>query len=178
MSDFPPVPVVPFYLSSYSEYCFSAVEMRAIGVAAQPASATYPAANLAIYVPFFLPWDYICGGMGFGNGSSVAGNADVGIYAASGERLASTAPVARAGASSMQYVNFASQILLPPGAYYMGFSASSGAANTGWLNTSVVSASGKPMGLLQQASAHPLPATMTPAAWASTGFPLLFIFGI
>ena len=173
MTDFPVAEVPPVFVSSFSRYCYAAVAARNQGVAAAPASATYPAANRAIYIPFYLPLTWLAQGGGLVNGSSVTGNADFGIYSAAGNRIISRGSVARSGASAPQLDDFASFALLTPGRYYMGFSASSGAANTAWLNTSVTTAIGKSLGLLQEASAFPLPATMTPAAWASTGLPLV-----
>jgi len=143
---------------------------------AAPASGTYPSANLAIYVPFYLPWPYTLQGGGWVNGSSVTGTADFGVYSAAGARLISTGSVSRSGASAPQLIDFSGTIVLPPGLYYMAMSASSGAANTNWQNASVTSATGKMLGILQQATAHPLPATMSPAAWASTGYPLMGLY--
>lgn len=178
MGDWPSPAVSQVLISSFSRFCYSAIAARNQGHAAAPASATYPSANLAIYIPVFIPWTMQVQGGGWVNGSSVAGNADFGIYSADGVRLASRGSTARSGASAPQLDDFASTLLLPPGRYYMAHSASSGAANTSWMNTSITSATGKTLGLLQQASAHPLPATMTPAAWASTGYPLIGFYVI
>lgn len=177
MSDFPGGGVTQNVITSYSDRCFAAAELRAVNGMAQPASATYPAANLAIFIPMFLEVPFRAQGGLWVNGSSVTGTADSGIYTLTGTRVVSTGATTRSGASSVDGTDFPSEVLIPPGAYYLAFSASSGAANTAFLNTSVTSAIGKPAGLLQMASAHPLPATATFAAWSSTGYPICGVYG-
>ena len=58
-------------------------------------------------------------------------------------------------------------ILLPPGDYFMGLSASS--ASSGIYRSSTVGY-GRSLGIAQEASAHPLPAVMTPVALTTEGF--------
>lgn len=177
MSDFPGGGVTENIITSYGSRCFAAAELRAVNGMAQPASATYPSANLAIFIPIFTLVPFRAQGGIWVNGSSVTGTADLGVYTLLGTRVVSTGATTRSGASSVQGQDFAAEVLIPPGAYYLAFSASSGAANTAFLNTSVTSAIGKPAGLLQMASAHALPATATFAAWASTGYPICGVYG-
>lgn len=177
MSDFPGGGVTENLISSWGARCFAAAELRAVNGMAQPASATYPSANLAIFIPIYTNVPFRAQGGTWVNGSSVSGTADVGFYTLTGTRIVSTGAVTRSGASSVQAQDFSAEVLVPPGAYYLAFSASSGGANTAFLNTSVTSAIGKPAGLLQMASAHALPATATFAAWASTGYPICGIYG-
>lgn len=132
------------------------------------ASLTWPTANLAFYIPFHLPFPYVVRRVYWVNGSDVTSvNRDFGIYNAEGTRLYSTGSTAASGASDIQYVTPSSEFLLAPGRYYMALSNSSTTANRGPAGIVTVSTGqitlGTGAGVVQQASAVPLPATMTPA---------------
>ena len=135
----------------------------------------WPAANQAIFVPLAVPAWQKCVTGWWVNGSTITGsNVDVGIYSIEGVRLASTGSVAMAGASSYQSASFASIVELPPGPYYLAM-ACDGTTARGWGVSTPATNEGRIAGLLQMASAFPLPATATFAQWASTGYPC---FGI
>lgn len=138
-----------------------------------PASATGPAANQAIFVPFVVTDPYVAHRGWWWNGSVAtnAGNVSVGIYDASGTRLATTGSVAASGNSVIQTAAFTADVTLYPGqVYYMAieFSASG-------LNSTTAYASNLTMrmaGLLTQAvGANPLPANATFATWSSQVVP-------
>jgi hypothetical protein len=139
------------------------------------AAFDWPAANQAIFVPLAVPvwqrWSY-----GFWiNGSTItSSNVDVGIYSIDGVRLASTGSVVMAGATNYQSSTLLSTVELPPGPYYLAMSCNNTTAR-GWGVSTPSVTEGRMAGLLQMASAFPLPATATFSQWASTGYPY---FGI
>lgn len=137
------------------------------------ASATWPVASTAFYVPVYLPWPYPVARVFWYNGSSVASvNVDFGIYTADGTLIYSTGSTARSGASAAQYVTPTS-FLLSSGRYYFGHSCDSTTANRGGVaSTTGTVARSALAGLLQEASALPLPATMTPVTIANVYLPL------
>ncbi len=140
------------------------------------ATAAWPAASRAIYVPISLPFDYLVKRLFWSNGTTATGNVDVGIFhGTSLSKLVSTGAVAQSGTSTLQYVASASfspagDYLLTAGTYFLGASLSNTAhmfrSSDHNANTMRFS------GVLQEASAHPLPSTITPAAVASAYWPL------
>lgn len=105
------------------------------------------------------------------NGSAAGGNVEVGVYSIGGTKLFS---VSAAGSSSfnsaIQYASLANEFLLVPGRYYMACMVDNITANRISLLT-ITAIDGRLRGLLQQASASPLPNTITPAQYAQTLMP-------
>jgi hypothetical protein len=134
---------------------------------------TWPAANLAIFVPVSIPFYYPVVKGVWGNGSPANANCDIGIYTWDGVRLASLGSTAQSGASSAQFTAFATPFLLPPGDYYFAMSNSGTTGIFG--NTVATAAMGRIAGVRQMATAHPLPATATFATYTGTGYPM---FGV
>lgn len=133
------------------------------------AAAAWPAANLAIYVPFVLDRQAVAAQMFWENGA-VAGTTDVGIYDEQGTRLVSLGATTNAG--TVQLGNIA-DTTLPPGVYYMAGLASTATTQTYWSG-----AIGVPMlraaGVRSQAvGAAALPATATFAAMANGYLPFV-----
>ena len=127
MTDFPGGVVTPLFIHTYSGYSAVGTRCGAFTIA----SATWPVANTAYYIPFWLPFPYNVRRVFWVNGSSVTStNRDFGIYTADGVRLYSTTSTAAVGISVPQYVD-ATDFLLTPGAYYFGLSSSSITANRG-----------------------------------------------
>ena len=139
------------------------------------ASATWPANNQAIYIPFELDMPMIVTQMFTVNGATASGNVDVGIYSADGTRLVSKGSTAQSGTNTIQAYDI-TDTYLDCGAFYMALALSStvgtlfrlshGAAND-WLI----------WGGLQQASAFALPATATFAVNTTQYLPLFGITG-
>ena len=101
---------------------------------------------------------------------------DLGIYTADGSRIYSTGSTAQSGASAAQFVSPTKVILLSPGRYYLALACDSVTANRGGqAATTTTAVAGRLAGILQQASALPLPATATFAAMSSAFTPY---FGI
>lgn len=143
-----------------------------MGAAAQATSYLWPVANLAVYIPFTLPWPYPVRRAFWCNGSNVTGNYDIGIYTAGGVKIWSSGSTAQTGASAIQYVTVTPDLLLPAGKYYLGL-VNNGTTNRGFgTPTQVTAIIGRFMGLYQQATALPLPAAATFAAWNNIGYPL------
>lgn len=149
--------------------------MVEIAMAAQQgagASAVWPAANRAIYVPFYLVERMTATKMFVSNGAAVSGNIDLGIYNAAGTRLVSSGSTAQSGTATAQVVDITDTVL-EPGTYYMALAIDNTTATT--LRNGGAAILLKGMAFAQQASAFPLPATATLAAVASAYTPF---FGV
>lgn len=131
-------------------------------------------ANQALYIPFSIPWTFPVRRVFWANGSSITTtNRDFGIYTASGTKIYSTGSTAASGTSVLQYVS-ATEFLLSPGRYYMAITTDSATASRGGFGVSTVNIARLAMaGCLEQATALPLPATMTPVTMALSVFPLI-----
>lgn len=136
-------------------------------------SGAFPSANRAIYVPFTLAAPYLVQKFWWCNGSAVAGNVDCGVLTGDGTLLASAGSTAQAGTSTLQSVAIGTPLLLLPGSYYMALAASSATAT--FLAPTPTVRQQQMMGIAQQATALPIPATATFATPASAYLPL---FGI
>lgn len=137
-------------------------------------SVAWGTANLGIWVPFRIPTGNVFSSARAWllNGTTANGNVDIGIYDESFARLASTGAVAQSGVGALQDLA-ALSASLAPGRYYLAISLSSATGTV--FSTSVAAAYGAAAGCFQQAAAHPLPATATPALYAQTFVP---VFGI
>ena len=124
-----------------------------------PASATYPTANLAIFYPVRVTRSFTAAQLFVLNGATASGNIDVGIYDSSGTRLVSSGSTAQSGTSAVQAFNIA-DTLLAAGWYYLAVAMDN---TTGTLLRSTVNhfTAAASVGVGQQSSAFPLPATAT-----------------
>lgn len=119
----------------------------------------YPSANLATYVPFSISRTTIVIELWTANGNAAAGNIDIGIYSVDGTRLVSTGSTAMAGTSVLQGVSI-TPLTLGPGQYYLAMVCSSTSGH--FLSLQAISAYKiRALGVYQQASALPLPASAT-----------------
>ncbi len=174
MADFPSA---RFHLPVIASHGPDAMAMQGAiivgATTAAGASAVWPSANLAIYIPFRLSSPYLVKRFWWANGTAVAGTVDCGVYTADGTLLVNTTATTQSGTSTIQTVT-PTAFLLPPGSYYMALDASSGSAQ---FNRTAYSVElGKAMGLAQQAvGSGTLPATATFATIAQAYQPL---FGI
>lgn len=172
MADYPQNTTTPLFIQTWSRYGLAVEAARGLGFST-PGSITWPVGSTAFYIPMWIPWPYLVKRVFWVNGSSVAStNRDFGIYTADGTRIYSTGSTAASGTSSVQYVTPGTEILLSPGRYYFALSTDSTTTNRGGQGaTGGTAARLEIAGILQEASALPLPATMTPAAVANTCFP-------
>jgi hypothetical protein len=141
-----------------------------------PASNNFVTANLAIFVPFWVPETVVIYKMGWGNGTAVAGNIDVGIYDEAGVRLVSTGTTAQSGTSVVQVVDVG-DTTLARGRYYLAAASDTSGATQKWI--AVIPAAGIPqsLGIVQMAAAFVLPANATYAKCASAFIPLVLAQG-
>jgi hypothetical protein len=160
-------PVLPLYVGVTSRY--GAYSNRpGVGPAAGALLTTtnWGTANLACYVPFSLPFFYPVTRVWWYNGSAVSGNVDFGIYSAKGTRIYSTGAIAQAGTTVMQFVT-PTAFVLCPGQYFFAISLSSSTGRIVSVPSTFSLTQSRYSGLMEQASAHPLPATATFATIAT-----------
>lgn len=152
------------------------VELAALAAAA-PASAAWPTANKAIYVPFELDEEVEVLQFWWQNGTTVGtDNVDVGVYDESGTLMGKTGATLSAGAAAAQTVTVAN-LTLPAGRYYLAISVS-GTTATFRAIAAGLTAYNSFLGILQQLTAHPLPATGSWVPVKVTGNDYIPIFGI
>lgn len=135
------------------------------------AQTAWPSANLAIYVPFFLSKPITFSTMFWMNGSTVAGNVDVGVYAEDGTRIVSKGSTAAAGTTTLQVVTVTTTTI-GPGLFYLALACSSTSELVYKTIIGQVLRT-KFTGMAQQATALPLPATATFATVGQDYVPLV-----
>lgn len=130
----------------------------------------WQAANRAIYVPVYIAQPIIITRVWWYNGNAVSGNVDVGIYDRGGRRIVSSGSTAAATVSVTQEVAVTAT-RIGDGAYWLALAVDNTTQKfiAGSMNFN------RTNGVQQQATAFPLPATMTPAAATGVDYP---IFGI
>jgi hypothetical protein len=134
-----------------------------------PASAVHPVANSAFFYPMAVPINYTVKRMWWLNGATLAGTVDVGVYKEDGTRAVSAGSTSPTPINSIQFADVA-DTLLTPGMYYLAISASLG-TTTFWRHVLQGIDDGRALGIVQQATAHPLPTTATFAQMASNHLP-------
>lgn len=134
------------------------------------ASQAWPLANMAIYVPIEILYPVTVTRLLVNNGTTVAGNIDVGIFDVNGSRMVSMGSVIQSGTSASQLFDIPDTTLLP-GMYYMGLALSNVTGTISGFGGVFVDMA--PMGFGQQASAFPLPATISPTTFSGTFAPII-----
>lgn len=127
------------------------------------ATSALPAANEALFLPVLVTFPLTVYGLGWGNGATVTGNTDCGIYDSEGARLVSLGSTAQSGTSVIQTTSITA-LTLNPGRYYLALAADNNTALYRCNQTLAVSTVQRASGVAQQTSAFPLPATATFAA--------------
>lgn len=160
----------PLHIGSYSRYSGLWDTTPITGNIQGGSSQTWLAANKAVYIPLYLPYWYTVQRVWWWNGSSVTSvNNDLGVYAADGTRMYSTGSTAQSGASVLQYVTVSTPFRLSPGRYFLALAISSVTANRGGTGGSANTLTRlRQAGVMEEASALPLPATATFAAVTAT----------
>lgn len=163
MSDFPNVhPLNPVGSISPFDLVSPTGGMLACAPGASRAvSATWGAANRAIYVPVVVPCRVTACQMAWANGAAVSGNVDAGIYDVTGVRLVSTGSTAQAGTTALQVADITDTVLTP-GVYFLALAVDNTTATISRLPTNTGALQG--CGVQQQDTAFTLPATATFAA--------------
>ena len=151
------------------------VPVSVMGFAA-PTSTNYITANLALFVPFWVPEAVPITKLGWMNGAAVAGNIDVGIYDESANRLVSAGSTAQSGTSRLQVVD-TTNTMLARGRYYLAMATdTSGATQKVYCVTPAIAVC-QALGMLQMATAFPLPNPATFAKCASAFLPHIYAQG-
>jgi len=171
VSDFP---IAGFFDGSPGVYISTVTALGMGGTQGVGASAAWPAANLAIFVPFRIARTVTVYKMATGAGATSAGNFDVGIYDAGGNRLVSSGATAKG--NSVEHILNVTDTVIGPGLYYMAQSAD------GTNNYQIVIPSGttpvplqkvRLAGVLNAATSYVLPATVTFAAATNVAIPVI-----
>ena len=159
-------------ISPYSAHSIGAV----IGAIGAVASTVWPAAQLALYVPFRTAQAIRIAGFFWMNGATVNGNTDCGVYDSGGAKLTSSGATAQAGASAIQSVALGTAIIIPAGVFYLALLSTSATA-TYFTGPSLTAEEARHIGITDQASAGTsLPATMTRSTPGTGGVPLFGIY--
>lgn len=138
------------------------------------ASAVWPTAAKAIYVPFELaePLTVV---KGFWlNGATAAGNIDIGIYKEDGTKVVSMGNTAQGTVNIIQEVDITDTFLPAPARYFMGLACSLGTATL--FSIAPTAPICKAWGIYTQATASPLPSPATFALDATWAYVPLFGF--
>ncbi len=137
------------------------------------ASAVYPTANLAIFIPFAITNPITIVNLFAYNGTVASGNIDIGIYDVAGTKIVSTGSTAQAGTSALQVIAPTST-QLGAGVYYMAIAMDN---TTGTLLRSNIAGQTvsllKTVGMAQMATAFPLPAAATFETVSNAYIPLI-----
>lgn len=172
MSDFPRSSVLPLMIHSYSLQYSPSAALRTTGTALGIASATW-VANLSTFIPMEIPFDYPVNRVFWGNGSSAAGNSNMGIFNINGKRIFSVGSTAQSGTNNIQFATPGTPFTLAAGMYYFAF-ANDGTTNRVFgAGTSALNLQN--VGVLQQASNLALADPATLVTPASAGYPVVGI---
>lgn len=175
MSDFPN----PLGLTALSGGGFVySTALSLLGTASNISGSTaWPSANLAIFVPVIVPRQCTVYKLAIGAGATAAGNFDVGVYDAGGNRLVSSGATAKGNA--VEHIINTTDIVIGPGLYYMALAAD-GTNNYQMWNPSGTSPiplqKARLVGTLQMATAYTLPATATMVARTVAPVPLIAMY--
>lgn len=136
-------------------------------------SVAWPTANKAVYVPIVISRPILITNMWCTNGATANSNIDIGLYDKSGTRIINMGATAQSGTLNTQIFNI-TDTLIGPGDFYLGMSFS---ATTGTVVASpTIGAAFLVMcSVMEQASAHALPANAT---FATSTFTWVPIFGL
>lgn len=155
---------MPNTIHSLSYFAMPIVVRLLIG--GQPSSGAWPTANKAIFVPFVINTNCTVKKMFVVNGATASGNLDIGIYNEDGTKLVSSGSTAQSGTNGLQVIDV-TDTPLSPGAYYMAL-AMNGITGTMFKYTAGTGAQMSQLGVYQQTTAFPLPATATFATGSSS----------
>ena len=148
--------------------------LRAVGITnAGIASAVWPSANLAIFIPFTLPEASTALAMFSYNGATASGNLDVGLYKADGTKLVSMGSTAQSGTSRLQTLDITDTVLPAGELLYLAMAMDNATGTTFRLTGSANVGQLRACGVMQQASAFPLPSTATFATLTNNYCPVV-----
>lgn len=170
MADFPPIRALDFASGGVLSTATSLLGLSTTG----PASTAWPSANLAIFVPMRIPVPVTVYKLVVGAGATAAGNFDVGIYDAGGNRIVSSGATAKG--ASVEHILDITDTRIGPGLFYLAMSAD---GTNNYLLVTPTGTSPVPLqkarlyGVMGVASSYVLPATVTFAAATVAPFPTI-----
>ena len=145
----------------------------AASAAVTPVSATWPAANRALYIPILVTEDITVTKLWCHNGSAVSGNVNMCLYNSAFAQVAGTeiGSTAQAGTSVLQEFNIADTAIVA-GLYYIGIVLSNTTGEMVRYTTPPTNVALQSWGMAQELLASvDLPATATPADVATPYLP-------
>lgn len=128
MTDWPSNAQLPMTITSFNRRCLGPARAQN-GVDPGTASATWPTANVTLYLPFTLEAEFQVTKCFWVNGTVVSGNCALAVYRQTTRanlqamQVLTTGTTAQAGTSVQQVVTLGTSVLLTPGMYYFGFAA-------------------------------------------------------
>lgn len=149
---------------------YSAIHSEGLTIPPQsgpPSSSTWVASNRAVAYPIYLP-DWVTVTKLWLANVVHSGNVDMGIYNESFALLVSRGGTASAGDNQNQIFDI-TDTTLAPGRYYVATVMDNATATV--LRSAISTPMQRFMGLVQMASAYPLPATFVPATMANAHIP-------
>lgn len=150
----------------------SVSSMQAATSSGAPNAGTWPAANRAIFIPVAIDRYETITQLWTWNGT-VNGNLDVGLYDPDWNLLVSSGSTAMSGANTVQAINI-TDYTVAPGLYFIALASSSATAT--FVRSAAVSLPYcRAYGVVEQASAFPLPTTASPTALSTHYAP---VFGL
>ena len=164
-----PILTYRFFINTFSLESLG-IDLAAISGGTTPASAAWPAANDALFVPLYLNQQILVKRLYVVNGATASGNMDVGLYTADGSLIISSGSTSQSGTSAPQFFNIA-DTTLAPGQYYMACSIDGTGGTVFRANLSVIR--NQELGVVKATTAMPLPTTATFATVTSALLPLM-----
>lgn len=159
--------ILPSYFLQPDYWCESASQ----GAFSSFTGSAWPASNRAIYVPVQFPADCTVFGIQ-ALGANTTGNYDIGLYGPDFGRLTNKGSTAMAAAVLSH--TFSDLRVYGGMTYYMALALSSSSGSVGRVATGALIRL-TVLGVAQEASALPLPSTMTPAAPANDYVPFMTV---
>lgn len=166
--NFPPLANMPV-IAPVSEYSIGQSLMGWQGIVG---GAAWPVSNTAYFIPFEIQQPFLVKLMAITNENTVSGNVDVGVYAEDGTRLISKGSTAQSGTFSNQTLDVTDTVLAP-GKYYLAMAMDNTTGIVGRLATGLERL--KTVGILEMATAFPLPAVATFATLTTNYCPMVCI---
>ncbi len=117
-------------------------------------SQNYVAVNVGVFVPFTIPEAVTFTKLGWGNGSAVAGNLDVGLFAEDGTMIVAAGITAQLNTTTLQVVDI-TDTTLARGRYYLGLTSDTSGITQKVRASLPVAGILQALGLLQDSAAAP-----------------------
>jgi hypothetical protein len=149
-----------------------------LGIGSAPTEAVWGTANQARYQGFFLSDYYTVKAGWFLTGTCAAKTAYMGIYTVDGTAIWLSGAFTTSSGTINIVTTGGLPIVLPPGSYYLALSFTTTTSTGVFRWTLGRLGMGRLNGALEQASAAPLPATMTPVTPPSSVTPYMGIASI